>query len=250
MQAASFSRQRESRKTFAAGAWLANTDLPSTVCAIYIWKQMQLPPNNLIARRFRGFLPVIIDVETGGLDAQTDALLEIAAVLVRMDWQGDLHPVATLAHHVQAFPGAHLNPASMAINGIDPEHPFRFAVTEREALHDIFNEVRREVRDSGCKRAILVGHNAFFDLAFLNAAAARSKIKRNPFHQFSSFDTVSLAGLAYGQTVLAKALDAAGIAWNEREAHSAIYDAERTAELFCKIVNSWKTLNNTPPDLD
>ena len=200
------------------------------------------PPNALIARRFRGFLPVIVDVETGGVNAQTDALLEIAAVIVRMDWQGDLRPASTLAHHVQPFPGARLDPASMAVNGIDPDHPFRFAVIERDALEEIFREVRRELRETGCTRAILVGHNAFFDLAFLNAAAGRAKVKRNPFHPFSSFDTVSLAGLAYGQTVLARALQAAHLHWNEREAHSAIYDAERTAELFCLIVNRWKEL--------
>jgi len=199
-------------------------------------------PNTLIARRFRGFLPVIIDVETGGLNAQTDALLEIAAVIVRLDWQGYLRPAGTLAHHVQPFPGARLDPASMAINQIDPDHPFRFAVSEHEALETIFREIRREMRETGCHRAILVGHNAFFDQAFLNAAVARAKIKRNPFHPFSSFDTVTLAGLAYGQTVLARALQAAGIPWNEREAHSAIYDAERTAELFCQIVNRWKDL--------
>jgi ribonuclease T len=204
-------------------------------------------PNALIARRFRGFLPVIIDVETGGLNAATDALLEIAAVIVRMDWQGNLRPAGTLAHHVQPFPGARLEPASMAVNGIDPDHPFRFAVPESEALTDIFREVRREVRETGCNRAILVGHNAFFDLAFLNAAAARTKIKRNPFHPFSNFDTVSLAGLVYGQTVLARSLQAAGIPWNEREAHSAIYDAERTAELFCQIVNRWKDLGGWAP---
>ncbi|HAS51255.1 MAG TPA: ribonuclease T [Gammaproteobacteria bacterium] len=198
--------------------------------------------NTLIARRFRGFLPVIVDVETGGLNAATDALLEIAAVIVRMDWQGYLRPAGTLAHHVQPFPGARLDPASMAVNGIDPDHPFRFAVSENEALTAIFHEIRREVRETGCNRAILVGHNAFFDLAFVNAASARARIKRNPFHPFSSFDTVSLAGLAYGQTVLAKAMQAAGLPWNEREAHSAIYDAERTAELFCQIVNRWKDL--------
>jgi len=203
----------------------------------------ELAPNSLIARRFRGFLPVIVDVETGGVNAQTDALLEIAAVIVRMDWQGDLRPAGTLAHHVQAFPGARLDPASMAVNQIDPDHPFRFAVPEREALEAIFREVRREMRETGCTRAILVGHNAFFDQAFLNAAVARTRIKRNPFHPFSSFDTVTLAGLAYGQTVLARALNAAGIPWNEREAHSAIYDAERTAELFCQIVNRWKELS-------
>ncbi len=202
----------------------------------------QPAPNPQIARRFRGFLPVIIDVETGGINAQTDALLEMAAVIVRMDWRGLLRPAQTLAHHIQPFPGGRLDPASMAVNGIDPDHPFRFAVPEQEALEAIFREVRRELRETGCTRAILVGHNAFFDLAFLNAAATRARIKRNPFHPFSSFDTVSLAGLAYGQTVLARGLQAAGIHWNEREAHSAIYDAERTAELFCLIVNRWQEL--------
>lgn len=199
-------------------------------------------PKSLIAARFRGFLPVVVDVETGGINAQTDALLEIAAVILRMDWQGNLLPAGTLAHHVQPFPGARLDPASMAVNGIDPDHPFRFAVPEGEALSAIFREVRREMRESGCTRAVLVGHNSFFDLAFLNAAATRAQVKRNPFHPFSSFDTVTLAGLAYGQTVLARALQAAGIPWNEREAHSAIYDAERTAELFCQIVNRWKDM--------
>ncbi len=199
-------------------------------------------PNSLISRRFRSFLPVIVDVETGGLNPQTDALLEIAAVIIRMDWQGHLLPVGTLAHHIQPFPGARLDPASMAINGIDPDHPFRFAVPEAEALNAIFREIRREMRDTGCSRAVLVGHNAFFDMAFLNAAVERNRIKRSPFHPFSSFDTATLAGLAYGQTVLAKALKAAGIPWNEHEAHSAIYDAERTAELFCQIVNRWQDL--------
>lgn len=199
-------------------------------------------PNRLIARRFRGFLPVIVDVETGGINAQTDALLEIAAVIVRMDWQGYLQPAGTLAYHVEPFPGARLEPASMAVNGIDPTHPFRFAVPEQEALEAIFKEIRREMRTVGCTRAILVGHNAFFDLAFLNAAIVRTKIKRNPFHPFSSFDTVSFAALAYGQTVLAKSLQAASIHWDEREAHSAIYDAERTAELFCQIINRWKDM--------
>jgi ribonuclease T len=51
-----------------------------------------------------------------------------------------------------------------------------------------------------------------------------------------------LAGLAYGQTVLAKASQAAGLGWNDAEAHSAIYDAQKTAALFCGIVNRWQTL--------
>ena len=192
-----------------------------------------------ISSRFRGFLPVVVDVETGGFDPQRDALLEIAAVPLQMDDLGRLCRAQTLACHVEPFPGAGLDPQALAFTGIDPDHPFRDALPEREALQAIFGPVRRAVRESGCTRAILVGHNAFFDLRFVNAAAARAGIKRNPFHPFSTFDTVSLAGLAYGQTVLARAATAAGLGWQEGDAHSAIYDAEKTAELFCTIVNRW-----------
>jgi ribonuclease T len=196
--------------------------------------------NPAIAERFRGFLPVVIDVETAGFDARRDALLEIAAVTVRMDPEGALEPVETLSCHVEPFAGANLDPRALAFNGIDPHHPFRGALAESEALAHVFDPIRRAVRESQCKRAILVGHNAAFDLAFINAAVERTGFKRNPFHPFSTFDTVSLAGLAYGQTVLAKAVLAAGIDWEAAEAHSAVYDAEKTAELFCRIVNEWQ----------
>jgi ribonuclease T len=204
-------------------------------------------PKPPMATRFRGFLPVVVDVETGGLNAETDALLEIAAVLLEMDEQGLLHRRKTLAYHVEPFPGTRLDPKSLEINGIDPHHPFRFAVPELDALNGVFQEIRRAIRANGCNRAVLVGHNAFFDLAFLNAAVARNSIKRNPFHPFSSFDTVSLAGLAYGQTVLSRAVIAAGLHWDSNEAHSAIYDAERTADLFCGIVNQWQMMGGWMP---
>ena len=204
-------------------------------------------PPTPIARRFRGFLPIVVDVETGGLNAETDALLEVAAVILGMDGEGRMYRRRTISAHVQPFPGLNLNPESMKINGIDPYHPFRFAVSESDALNNVFQEVRRSVRETGCTRAILVGHNAFFDLAFINAAVTRNDIKRNPFHPFSSFDTVTLSGLAYGQTVLSKAAQAAGIAWDAQEAHSAVYDAERTADLFCDIINRWKDLGGWVP---
>lgn len=195
-----------------------------------------------IDRRFRGFLPVVVDVETAGFDAKTDALLEIAAVIINMDEQGFLHPGTTVDCHVAPFPGANLDPKALAFTGIDPHHPFRFAKPEKEALEEVFNPIRQAVKAHNCKRAILVGHNAFFDLGFINAAVERTGIKRNPFHPFSTFDTVSLAGLAYGQTVLAKAVAAAGIEWDGKEAHSALYDTQKTAELFCAVVNRWQEL--------
>lgn len=196
-----------------------------------------------VAARFRGFLPVTVDVETGGFNAQTDALLEIAAVILRVDDGGNWYPAQTHACHVRPFPGANIDPAALEFNRIDPDHPLRGAVSERDALHKIFAPIRAEIREQQCTRAVLVGHNPAFDLGFVNAAARRSGIKRNPFHPFSTFDTVTLGGLAFGQTVLSRAVQAAGLEWDSRDAHSAIYDAERTAALFCTIVNRWDELS-------
>lgn len=193
-----------------------------------------------MADRFRGFLPVVVDVETGGFNAKTDALLEIAAVFVDFGDGGILTRGETIRYHVKPFEGANMDPASLAVNGIDPHHPLRPAIDERDALQRIFREVRNVVRENNCQRAILVGHNAAFDLAFLNEAIERSAIKRNPFHPFSCFDTATLCGVAFGQTVLARAVAAAGFEWDEESAHSAAYDAEITTDVFCEVVNRFQ----------
>jgi ribonuclease T len=199
---------------------------------------IQLAPSAaMMSRRFRGFLPVVVDVESGGFHATTDALLEIAAVLIEMEPDGTLKRGATHSFHVRPFEGSRLDPAALAVTGIDPHHPLRPAIPERDALQRIFREVRHAVRAYSCRRAILVGHNAAFDLGFVNAAITRTEIKRNPFHPFSCFDTATLAGAALGQTVLAKAATVAGIEFDSNSAHSAGYDAERTADLFCVICN-------------
>ena len=196
------------------------------------------PPARL-ASRFRGFLPVVVDVETGGFDWNRHALLEIAVAPIDIDENGLLFVGDITSSHVVPAPGLEIDPKSLEVTGIDIDHPFRDAKTERVALETVFAPVRAALKKHGCQRAILVGHNAHFDLNFLNAAVARSGHKRNPFHPFSVFDTVSLAGVAYGQTVLARAVQAAGLSWNSEEQHSAVYDTERTAQLFCRIVNAW-----------
>lgn len=191
-----------------------------------------------IARRFRGYLPVVVDVETAGLNAEGDALLEIAAVTLQVDKQGLWQPHETHFCHLIPFEGANLDKEALKFLGVDPYHPFRFAVPEAEGLKTIFNPIHKAVKTQGCNRAILVGHNASFDLNFINSACQRTKMK-SPFHRFCTFDTATLGGLAFGQTVLAKAVRAAGFDWDSNEAHSAIYDAERTADLFCAVVNLW-----------
>ena len=192
-----------------------------------------------IAKRFRGYLPVVVDVETAGFNPERDALLEIATVTLQVNNQGLWQPHETHFCHLIPFEGANLDKQALDfIKVTDPYHPFRFAVPEAEGLETLFKSIRSAVKTHGCSRAILVGHNPSFDLSFLKAASHRTKVKM-PFHRFSTFDTATLGGLAYGQTVLAKAVQAAGFKWDNREAHSAIYDAERTADLFCAVLNLW-----------
>ena len=199
-------------------------------------------PISPLATRFRGFLPVVVDVETGGFDWNRHALLEIAVAPIDVDENGQLFVGDVTSSHVIPAAGTDIDPKSLEITGIILDHPFRDAKPERAALDLIFAPVREAIRKHGCTRAILVGHNAHFDLNFLNAAIARVGHKRSPFHPFSVFDTVSLAGLAYGQTVLSRAVQAAGLEWRNEDAHSAVYDTERTAQLFCRIVNAWPML--------
>ncbi|HHC74972.1 MAG TPA: ribonuclease T [Thiothrix sp.] len=195
--------------------------------------------------RFRSYLPVVIDVETGGFNHRTDALLEVAVVFLQADEKQTLNRYKSHNWHIEPFEGANLDPKSLEVNGINPDHPFRrqIAVHERQALNELFKLVRQEMKVNQCTRAILVGHNAAFDLNFINAAVERLQQKRNPFHPFSTFDTVTLAAMAYGQTVLARGVKMAGLGWDSEQAHSALYDAEKTADLFCKVINDWQMLD-------
>ena len=195
-----------------------------------------------LAERFRGFLPVVVDVETGGFNCQTDALLEIAATTLTMDSDGKLCIDETFDFNIDPFEGANLETSALDFTGIDPHDPTRDAAPEEIVFPDLLQLIRAKVKAHDCTRAVLVGHNAHFDHGFVMAAIERCGIKRNPFHPFSVFDTATLAGLAFGQTVLAKTCIAAGLEFCNNAAHSAVYDTEKTAELFCLIVNRWKEL--------
>lgn len=200
--------------------------------------------NKIIAKRFRGFYPVVIDVETGGLNPATDALLEIAVLPINMRTEGNLFPGELKHYHIIPFPGSNISKESLEINKIDPTHPFRFAVTELEALKELFEFLNNLKTQAKCNRCVLVGHNSWFDLHFLNAAIKRCNLK-SPFHSFTSFDTATLSAIFYGQTALAQATKKANIDFDPKQHHSAIYDAEKTAELFCKIANSWLKVKHT-----
>ena len=188
--------------------------------------------------RFRGYLPVVIDLETGGFDNNTHPILELACTL--LNWADDTLAVGeTTSWSVAPYPGSTSDPASLKITGIDPTDPNRAAQEEKEVLKAFFGVVRGAMKAASCHRAILVAHNASFDQGFLKRAVARTGIKRDPFHPFSAFDTVPLCALAYGHTVLSESCRRAGLEFDNGKAHSAAYDAERTAALFCQVVNQW-----------
>lgn len=195
---------------------------------------------SLMKHRFRGFLPVVVDVETSGIDPAIHGLLEVSMVFLDFNEWDELVPFEVVSEHILPFDGAVMDEKSLQFNQIDPYQPLRYAVDEKRAMVHFFSAIDRVLKKTDCQRAVLVGHNAWFDLLFIKEAAKRHDLKL-PFHAFTCFDTATLAALIFGQTVLAKALKSAEIPFDLREAHSAIYDAEKTAALFCKMINLWKT---------
>ncbi len=199
--------------------------------------------NPLISDRFRGYFPVVIDVETGGLVSKTDALLEIAAITIDCDVNGIYRPVDQIHFHVEPFHLSNLDPKSLELNGINPFSPFRFAISEKDMLEKLFEFISFAQKKAKCKKSVLVGHNAWFDLSFVNAAISRTDIKHNPLHQFTCLDTASLGAFFYGHTVLSELLKRAEIEFDAKSHHSALYDASKTADLFCNMLNKVNAAN-------
>ncbi|WP_343128739.1 ribonuclease T [Buchnera aphidicola (Kurisakia onigurumii)] len=201
---------------------------------------------NLLNQRFRSFYPVVIDIETSGFDAKNNALLEIAVITLKMDSLGWLRTEKTIHFHIHPFSGSCIDPNSLIFNKIDPFNPLRKAISEKKALKKIFDLVNKGIKEEKCSKGIIVAHNAMFDYNFLMAAIERTGIKKNPFHPFVTFDTAALSGLILGQTVLAKACKKAGLCFDNSQAHSALYDTIKTANLFCELVNRLKKLGGWP----
>lgn len=214
-------------------------------------ENQQNTPKNLLAERFRGFYPVVLDVETAGFNPKTDALLEVAAITLKFNENGDLVRDQSFHYNIEPFHGSVLNEENLKFLGIDPYNPLRGAVSEKDSLIPLFKALSKLAKANGCKRTVLIGHNAHFDHSFIMAANERLNYKRCPFHPFSVIDTASLSSVFLGQSVLRVACLTAGIEFDNSQAHGALYDTEREAELFCYFVNKLKSLGGwpLPPDV-
>lgn len=186
--------------------------------------------------RIRGFLPVVIDLETGGINPLEHAVLEMCIVIPQ--WNNDRMLLGSVHHwHIEPHPNTLVDSESLEITGIDLADPTRDAIAEVDAVRACFRVVRKAIREAHCNRAVLTGHNSHFDLDFLRRAAFRSNVGQNPFHPFTVLDTASMSAVRFGQTVLSKVCEEAGIAYDTEQAHSAKYDAVITARLFCWLIN-------------
>ena len=192
----------------------------------------------MLKNRFRKYLPVVVDLETGGFDPEINAILEIAITLIEEE-DNKLIVGDTYRHHIDPFEGSIVEEKSLEFTKIKLDHPLRNGINEKDALNDLFKIINKTKNKYECSRAILVGHNAHFDSSFLAAAYKRNNIKKTPFHKFSLIDTVSLGVLSTGQTVLARICNELDIDYDNDKAHSAAYDTAVTAKVFCSIVNNF-----------
>ena len=192
----------------------------------------------MLKNRFRKYLPVVVDLETGGFDYDNSAVLEIAITLIEEE-DNQLLVGETHRYHIEPYDGLIVENESLEFTKIKLDHPLRKAVSEEIALKELFKIINVHKNKYECSRAILVGHNAHFDLSFLKAATNRNNIKKSPFHSFSVLDTVTLGALATNQTVLAKICESLNVEYDSKEAHSAAYDSDVTAKVFCKIINDF-----------
>ncbi|MBM4222986.1 MAG: ribonuclease T [Gammaproteobacteria bacterium] len=186
---------------------------------------------------FGHYYPIVIDCETSGINPDQHALLEVACVILA-PVDKKLQIIARETFHVLPFEGAQFDPDSMKIHQIDPHYPLRFAESEKDVLIKLNAMIAPYIKGH-YRRALLVGHNAWFDLAFLNKAYERQSVK-SPFHRFTCMDTATLSAFFLRETVLAKALYRCRIAYDPKEAHSALYDAEKTAELLALLWNNYQ----------
>lgn len=192
----------------------------------------------MLKDRFRKYLPVVMDLETGGFDSETNAILEIAITLIEEE-NDELIVGQTHRFHINPYEGSIVEDESLQFTKIKLDHPLRNAVCEDDALKELFKIINVARNKYECSRAILVGHNAHFDSSFLNAAVKRNDIKKSPFHPFSVLDTVTLGALATNQTVLARICESLEIDYDPKEAHSAAYDSDVTAKVFCRVINDF-----------
>ncbi|MDQ0214264.1 DNA polymerase-3 subunit alpha (Gram-positive type) [Oikeobacillus pervagus] len=160
---------------------------------------------------------VVFDVETTGLSAVYDSIIELAAVKIH---DGEI------IDRFEAFANPHhrLSATTIELTGITDD-----MVENAPDIEEVLRKYEKWVGDS-----VLVAHNATFDMGFLNTGYKKAGIDKakNPV-----IDTLELARFLYPHmknhrlNTLAKKFDV-----ELTQHHRAIYDAEATGYLLIKML--------------
>lgn len=160
---------------------------------------------------------VVFDVETTGLSAVYDTIIELAAVKIR---DGEI------IDRFESFANPHhpLSATTINLTGITDD-----LVENAPEVEEVLKDFHEWTGD-----AILVAHNASFDMGFLNVGYKKIDLGKatNPV-----IDTLELARFLYSDmknhrlNTLAKKFDI-----ELTQHHRAIYDAEATGYLLLKML--------------
>ena len=157
---------------------------------------------------------VVVDVETTGLDAQKDSIIEVAALTLRGN--DILDEFTSLVNPNRPIPTF-----ITGLTGITQE-----MVDEAPTMFTLRSRLRPKIGDH-----VLVGHNVGFDAGFLEAERLGVGNHR--------LDTVTLASILFpdaGRFNLESLVHYLGLPNpNNGQTHRALDDAEQTVELFLAL---------------
>jgi DNA polymerase III epsilon subunit-like protein len=178
---------------------------------------------------------LIVDTETGGLDPEYHALVEVAVVdaVTGDEW----------CELIQPEKGLHFDPKAMEVHGITRERMKHVGLPEKEAMTDLALWVMLK------GERLLGGCSVSFDVGFLKAAFGRHRIGW-PF----SHRTIELRGVAWlahaAGVIELPGKSGGGVRFDldailgsvglrrSRQAHGALEDARLTLEAFNALVKA------------
>jgi len=159
---------------------------------------------------------VVFDIETTGFSPVNNRIIEIGAVKVKG---------GEIADKFSAF--------------VNPDVPIPFEIEKLTGINDSMVKDAPYIEQvlpeflSFCEGAVLVAHNAGFDMSFIKENALRQGI----FRKFTCVDTLGIARILLphqGKHTLDAVAKAMGVSLENH--HRAVDDAQATAEIFVKFI--------------
>lgn len=177
---------------------------------------------------------LFFDVESGGLDDSKHSLLRIGLVI----WKNGI-----ILDKLEIFIKSDnycYDEESMKINKIDLNWLTINGISEQQAIEEINSFVNKYFPNS---KALLGGHNIYFDIAFLKRLYRENSISFSSYFEHRTIDTCSIMKYLYFCDKLPKQVQSLTSACkyfnfeiDDNERHGALYDAEITSEVFTKLL--------------